>query len=228
MIPFSSEQFLDVFARYNVAVWPAQWILLAMGLCGIVLALPKTKDFSLTISLLLMSLWLWSGLVYQLIFFRAINKAALVFGLAFLIQSLLFVYAGVVQRRLTFKLAPSGYGIIGGLFLLYALAIYPALSYFLGHKYPATPTFGVPCPITIYTFGMIWWSRRAIPLYVMIIPFAWSLIGFSAALSLGMFEDVGLVVAGVSTLPLMLVHSQKQRLTSQGEIDKASRSDIAQ
>jgi len=209
MIPFSSKQFLDVFARYNLAVWPAQWILLGLGLCGIALALPKTKGFSRSINLVLMVLWLWSGLVYHLIFFRAINRAALIFGLAFLIQSLLFVYAGLVQRRLAFKVTPNSYGITGGLFLLYALAIYPVLSYFLGHRYPATPTFGVPCPITIYTFGMIWWSRRAIPLYVMIIPFVWSLIGFSAALSLGMFEDFGLVVAGVSTLPFVLMHSWK-------------------
>jgi len=71
--PFFFGGVLDVFARYNLAVWPAQWIFLAMALGGIVLALPKTKDFSRSISLVLMILWLWSGLVYQLIFFRAIN-----------------------------------------------------------------------------------------------------------------------------------------------------------
>ena len=28
MIPFSREQFMAVFAAYNEAAWPAQWLLL--------------------------------------------------------------------------------------------------------------------------------------------------------------------------------------------------------
>ena len=29
-LPFTIDQFLDVFSRYNVAVWPAQWGLAAI------------------------------------------------------------------------------------------------------------------------------------------------------------------------------------------------------
>jgi hypothetical protein len=31
-IPFSIDQFFDVFIRYNSAIWPAQWLLAALGL----------------------------------------------------------------------------------------------------------------------------------------------------------------------------------------------------
>lgn len=44
--------------------------------------------------------------------------------------------------------AEQFYGMTGSLLMLYAMMIYPALGYFLGHVYPKAPTFGVPCPTT--------------------------------------------------------------------------------
>lgn len=115
---------------------------------------------------------------------------------------------------MSFSLSRSPYGIIGGLFIVYALVIYPVLSYKLGHRYPMTPTFGVPCPTIIFTFGMFLWSRRKIPLYITIIPLLWSVIGLSAALSLGMKEDLGLVVAGVSGFLLIVLRNRKERVST--------------
>lgn len=46
MIPITVEQFLEVFARYNVGVWPAQGVLYAIALCAIGLALQRTWNFS--------------------------------------------------------------------------------------------------------------------------------------------------------------------------------------
>lgn len=159
-------------------------------------------------------LWLWSGIVYQLVFFSRINQAAYLFGAFFIFQSLLFIYAGVLKRKISFSFSRSPYGIIGGLFFIYALLIYPVLSYKLGHRYPMTPTFGVPCPTIIFTFGMFLWSKREVPLRITIIPLLWSLIGFSAALSLGMKEDFGLVVAGISSFLFIVFRNRKQRAST--------------
>ncbi|MFZ0750450.1 MAG: DUF6064 family protein, partial [Pyrinomonadaceae bacterium] len=76
MIPFTVDQFLNVFARYNEAVWPAQIVLYAIALCAIGLAIQRSSDFSRSIAFLLSVLWLWSGIVYHLIFFSRINPAA--------------------------------------------------------------------------------------------------------------------------------------------------------
>jgi hypothetical protein len=211
MIPFTVDQFLNVFARYNIAVWPAQILLYAIAFSAVGLALQRARDFSRSITCLLSVLWLWSGIVYHICFFSRINQAAYIFGAIFMFQSFLFVYAGVLNRKLSFSIGNTIYGIIGGLFLVYALVIYPALSYRLGHRYPMTPTFGVPCPITIFTFGILLWSKHRFPLYLMIIPLFWSLVGFSAALSLGMKEDFGLVVAGVSGFLLIVLRNRKER-----------------
>ena len=197
MIPFTVDQFLNVFEQYNAAVWPAQVFLYTIGMFAISLVLSRKSDFSRIVSLILSLFWIWMGIVYHLWFFSAINKAALGFAAFFVLQGILFLIVGVWLQQLKFRFSLNLYGIIGSVFLLYALIFYPAFGYWLGHVYPAAPTFGLPCPTTIFTFGMLLWTNRRVPLYVLAIPLAWSFIGFWGAISLGMIEDVGLLVAGL-------------------------------
>jgi hypothetical protein len=93
--------------------------------------------------------------------------------------------------------------------ILYAMVLYPILGSLFGHVYPQSPTFGLPCPTTIFTFGLLLWTDLKVPKSVLVIPFVWSLIGFSAALSLGILEDTGLLVAGVVGLILLLLRDKK-------------------
>ena len=205
MIPFTVDQVLSVFERYNVALWPAQLFLYAFGVLAICLAIQRKVDFSRGISLVLSMFWIWMGLLYHFWFFSTINRAALMFSAFFVLQGLLFFIAGVYKNNLTFQFRPDLFGVTGGIFLLYALVIYPALSYRLGHRYPAAPTFGLPCPTTIFTLGMLLWTNRRVPLYMLPIPFAWSLLGISAAMTLGMTEDYGLLVAGLVGSSLIIL-----------------------
>ena len=197
MIPFTVDQFLNVFEQYNVAVWPAQVFLYAIGMFAISLVLSRKSDFSKIISLILSLFWIWMGVVYHLWFFSAINKAAIGFAAFFVLQGILFFIAGVLKQQLTFRFSSNLYGIVGSVFLVYALIVYPVLGYWLGHRYPAIPTFGLPCPTTIFTFGLLLWTNRRVPLYVLAIPLAWTFLGFWAAISLGMIEDLGLLMAGL-------------------------------
>jgi hypothetical protein len=197
MIPFTVDQFLNVFEQYNVAVWPAQVFLYTIGIVAICLTVSRKKDFSRIVSLILSLFWIWMGIVYHLWFFSAINKAALIFAAFFVLQGVIFFIVGVLKHQLKFRVSLTFYGIVGGVFLLYALIVYPVLGYSLGHRYPAAPTFGLPCPTTIFTFGMLLWTSRRVPLYVLAIPLAWTFLGFWAAISFGMIEDLGLLVAGL-------------------------------
>ena len=197
MIPFTVDQFLNVFEQYNVAVWPAQVFLSTIGMFAISLVLSRKSDLSRIVSLILSLFWIWMGIVYHLWFFSAINKVAIVFAAFFVLQGILFFIAGVLNQQLTFCFSSNLYGIVGSVFLVYALNFYPAFGYWLGHRYPAAPTFGLPCPTTIFTFGILLWTIRRVPLYILAIPLAWSFIGVWAAISLGMIEDFGLLVAGL-------------------------------
>ena len=196
MIPFTIDQFLSVFERYNIAVWPAQLFFYAIGLSAIYFACQQRRDFSKSVAIILTMFWIWMGLVYHVWFFSSINRSALLFAVFFVLQGILFFMAGVLKSNLRFRFRRDLLGITGSVFLIYALVIYPALGYWLGHRYPTAPTFGLPCPTTIFTFGMLLWTTRRVPLYVLAIPLAWSFIGIWAAISLEMREDLGLLAAG--------------------------------
>jgi hypothetical protein len=175
------------------------------------LVLRRRRYSNQLISIILAFWWLWMGIVYHLAYFSEINKAARIFGAVFVIQGILFLYAEVFTRSLSFKYRPDIYGIFGIVFILYALSIYPLLGYLFGHGFPNGPTLGVPCPTTIFTFGVLLWTEKKVPKYLLVIPFVWSLIGFSAALSLGVKEDYGLFVAGVIGTILILLRDKKSR-----------------
>jgi len=209
-LPFTTDQFLDIFAKYNVAVWPAQFALYLIGVLCLVLAVWRTRWSSSIISLILSLFWMWMGVAYHFVFFSKINQAAWIFGSLFILQSLIFIYAGVITRRLSFHFRRDAYIIGGAVLLAYALIIYPVLGYLVGHKYPAAPTFGLPCPTTIFTFGLLLWTRPQVPIYVLIVPFIWSLIGVFAALSLGMTEDFGLLAAGLVTTALVGLETSRR------------------
>ena len=212
MIPFTADQFLEVFARYNSAVWPAQLFLHAVGILAICLVLQRKAEVSKCVSIILSLFWIWMGLVYHLWFFSIINKAALIFAAFFVLQGILLFIAGVLKNKLGFRFRPDLLGITGSVFFLYALVIYPALGYWFGHRYPAAPTFGLPCPTAIFTFGMLLWTDRSMPLYLLSIPLAWSLIGFWAAISLGITEDYGLLAAGMMASLLIVVRDRYSRI----------------
>lgn len=203
-LPFTLNQFLTVFENYNLAVWPMQVLLNLLALTAIFFVLRK-KDYSdKIVATILAFLWLWTGIAYHLIYFSSINKGAYFFGILYVIQGMLFLFNGVIKSNFSFKYKSNIYGITGGIFTLYALIIYPVLGYFLGHVYPKSPTFGLPCPTTIFTFGILLWTDKRVPKNVLIIPFLWSLIGFSAAISLHIREDFGLFLAGVLGFILIL------------------------
>ena len=208
MIPFTVDQFLNVFKQYNVAVWPAQVFLYMIGIFAISLVLSRKNDFSRIVSLVLSLFWIWMGLAYHFWYFSTINRAALIFAAFFVLEGVILFIVGVLQQQLKFRFSLNVYGIVGGVFLLYALIVYPVLGYWLGHRYPAAPTFGLPCPTTIFTFGMLLWTSRRAPLYVLAIPLVWTLLGFWAAISLGMIEDLGLLVAGLIGSMLIILETR--------------------
>jgi hypothetical protein len=198
-LPFTVEQFLGVFAAYNQAIWPTQVVAYALGLVVVMLAFARATPYAgRIISGILAAFWLWTGVAYHGVFFSQINRTALIFGVLFVVQGLFWLYVGGLHDGLVFDARGGAVAIAGGLAVLYAMLVYPLLGIVLGHGYPYAPMFGVaPCPMTIFTFGLLLWTRPRVPRYLLVIPFLWSIVGFSAALSLGIREDFGLLVAGL-------------------------------
>ena len=209
--PFTAEQFLEAFRNYNEAVFPMQIFFYLISVIAVYLAFKPTSNPDKIISGILAFLWLWMGIVYHLIFFTAINKAAYLFGAVFILQGILFLTFGVFQNKLSFNFHRGIYGWLGLMLILFSLIIYPVWGYTLGHNYPSSPTFGLPCPTTIFTFGLLLLSYKNCPVAILIIPFIWSVVGFSAAFTFGMVEDISLIISGPLTLSMLLFSNKKYK-----------------
>jgi len=202
-LPFTTDQFYGVFRDYNQSVWPAQVLLLALALAALALAAAPRRWSGAAIAAILGVLWLWMALAYHLAFFVAINPLAYAFAAVTLAGGLVFLWQGVVKRRLAFRLALTARGAAGAALVLFALAVYPVWSAYAGHRYPALPTFGLPCPTTIFTIGMLAWLVPPYPRSSLIAPVLWSMVGAQAAFLLGVPQDLGLLAAAVVGAMLM-------------------------
>jgi hypothetical protein len=210
MVPFSIAQFLDVISRYNQAVWPVQVFAYILGVAAVVLAFVRTRSAGRAISAVLGLMWLFMGLVFNFGFFVSINPAAWLFGSVYVVQGVLLLVFGTALGRLEFRPRFDVYGVFGAVFILYAMAVYPLLNGMLGHAWPHMPMFGIaPCPTTIFTFGILLWAGTRVRWYLWLIPLLWALVGTSAAFNLGMWEDLGLVVAGILGAVLLAVRNRR-------------------
>lgn len=195
-LPFSEAEFLDLFGAYNAALWPAAAILWAVSLAAFVAVLRGSRSHR-AVSGLLIAHWAWAGLAYHVAFFARINPAARLFGGLFLLQALLLAWAAS-RHPVRYAWARTPRHVIGALLATYGL-LYPLLAIAFVHPYPRTPTFGVPCPTTLFTTGIL---MMAAPLHrsVLVIPLVWSVIGGSAAVLLGVATDFALFVASAGLL----------------------------
>lgn len=215
MLSFGADVFYRLFEQYNAAIWPAQIVAYVLGLLLIALVLLKPHPGGgRIVAAALAVFWLWTGLVYHILFFAKINFMAWAFGILFIFQGLLFLWSGALRGRLRFRFVPMLYGWAGLAFVAFAMVGYPLVGWLVGHGWPRAPIFGVaPCPTTIFTFGILLLAEPRIPVSLMIIPVLWSLIGGTTALLLASPEDLALPLAAVIGFVLALVKNRRAAIT---------------
>lgn len=193
-MPFSQSEFLDIFAAYNARLWPFALALWLVALAATVV-LVKRHRAGPSMNVVLFWLWAWAGVAYHAAFFSRINPAARGFAVLFVVQALLFLWLGVQRHRLAFGWAHSWRHGLGLALAIYALA-YPLLA-LVGHDWPRVPSFGVPCPTTLYTAGILLMAEPRVPPALVVVPVAWCVVGGSAALLFRVIPDLMLFPAGV-------------------------------
>jgi hypothetical protein len=209
MLPFTLEQFLDVFASYNTAIWPAQIVAYLLGAIALAALLRPGRASDRIVSAVLGLMWLFTGILYHGAFFSSVNKAAFAFGVLFVVEGVALLYTGVVRDGLRFAINYGFGAVIGAGFILYASLVYPLIGIATGHSWPALPMFGVtPCPVTIFTFGLLLMTTRRFSYWLLVIPFIWSLIGGSAAILLDVWQDWLLLVCGLVAVPIIVVRDR--------------------
>ena len=202
MLPFTSTQFFAVFSEYNIAVAPAQVVLLAVAVA--IIAAGRWRPVAMWPGLALGVLWIWMGVVYHVTFFAPINPAAYAFALAFVVQGMslaLLAAQGALRFAIPRDPLPRW---TGAALLVYALVAYPLIGYAAGQRYPQLPTFGVPCPTVIFTFGMLAWTVTPVSPFALVIPVLWAMIASTAAMQMGVVQDWALPLAAAVLLALRI------------------------
>lgn len=204
-MPFAAEQFFEIFARYNAAIWPAQIAAYAIGAAAFALAWRGGAGAGRAVAALLALMWAWTGVAYHWLAFAPVNPAAWAFGALFLAEAAALLYAGALRGALRFRAKVGARAAFGLVLVVYAMLLYPLVGMAAGHAYPRLPTFGVtPCPVTLFTLALLQFAQPPVPAGLVALPALWSLIGGSAAFLLGVPQDWPLLVAGpVAALTLL-------------------------
>jgi hypothetical protein len=202
------EILLETFEKYNLAIWPMQIVAYVLGIVALFFAIKRTEYSARIVTGILSFLWLWTAIGFFLLYFGPVYTPAYGFGVLFIIQGVAF-FSSVLKPRLSFGFKGDVYSIVGLLFIAYAMIGYPVVGYFLGHSYPQAPPFGLtPCPTTAFTFGLLLLTDKKVSKLLLIIPLLWA-IGGVMPVSVGIYEDIGLIIAGVLGTAMILYRDRK-------------------
>jgi hypothetical protein len=190
-MPFTETQFLDVFETFNLVTWPFVAVLW-IGAAWFAGQLVGARNVSRSVRVFAAVLWAWTGIGYHAVYFTRVNPAAWLFAALFLIEAAGFLWWA--RHRDDGPVEGSHPGALAIFFLAYAL-LYPGLVVLTGHAWPRGPVFGVPCPVALFTTGILLAARPAAPRWLLIVPILWALVGGTAAFLFGMTPDLMLFVA---------------------------------
>jgi hypothetical protein len=212
-LPFTHGEFLDLFGAYNRGVWPVVAVLW-LATVGAVLHLPRGDPrASRLLSALLALHWAWAGGVYHIGYFRRINPIAILFGAVFLLEAALLCWRGVVHRTLVYAPTRSNWNRLGYLLISLSL-VYPVLGLLSGLHYPRLPTFGIPCPSTLLTMGLLLFTPQREARLLGAIPLLWAGVGGSAAFVLGIRADLLLLLGAGGLLAYLVTPARDTALAS--------------
>ena len=198
-MPFTIEQFFGVFAAYNTTLGVIPPVLAYGAGAAVVAAVALGwREAGRLAANVLAVFWMWTGIAYHMLFFAPINPVAWGFGLLFVVGG--FRLALAARRDELALRFGRGWPHWAGAGLIAYAVVYPVLVIAAGHAWPAVPMFGLtPCPLTLFTIGVLLLAERRVAPSLMLVPLLWSAIGGSAALLLAVTPDLALWLAAALT-----------------------------
>lgn len=187
-MPFTHDQFFDLFERYNRSFLPAIglcWFAAAVLTAGVV----RKRQMSTGLLALTTFQWAWVGVVFHLIFFTQINPSAWAFGILFVAHAVVLARHAFGRDRIVLEAGSTVRHAVAACLMGYAL-LYPAFSVMVADQALAAPLFLVPCPLVIFETGLLMTLRQPVPRMLFVAPAIWSLIGGSAAVLFGVLPDL--------------------------------------
>jgi hypothetical protein len=210
MLSFETSEFFLVLEQYNQDVWPLQVVAFFLALAAILFSVKSTKWSTRLVLIVLAFFWLWNGIVFCMLYWASGYIYAYFFVLTSTVQGVFFIQQSI-HPTFNFTFKGGAQSIIGLIFIVYAIMGYQILGIALDHVYPRFFPVGlVPCPTTIFTLGLFLLADGKLPKYLLILPVIGALSGL-IPVSGGIYEDIGLMIAGITTPLLILLKQQKAK-----------------
>lgn len=193
---FSPRTYHRLFELYNLAVWPAQLVGVAIGGAIIALLVGRSAYRDRIVAALLAACWLWVAWRFLYLRYAQINWVAPWFAAAFALEGLLLVALGTAGRiafgRSKIALAMIAIVTLG----------YPLLAPLTGRAWTTAESFGVtPDPTAIATVAVLALAAGRIRWLLLAIPLLWCAI--AAATQRAMGEPESFVIATAALLSLL-------------------------
>jgi hypothetical protein len=210
----NAEHFFQRMAEYNNAIWPAQIISYVLAIIIIINSVKQWKVSNEINTTILAILWIWNGAVTEILFFSKFQTQYYVWGILWILQGIFFIIIGF-KNKFDYKIQKNWYSYAGILFILYALVVYPLIGSFVGHGFPRGPIFGVaPCPVCVFTFGVLLFVDKKVPISVLLFPLLWAILSIYPIIMMGIIADVGEIVVAVIGFTLIVIRNRRYKQTA--------------
>ena len=110
------------------------------------------------------------------------------------------ILLNVILDRFHFSFEFQAKDFAGYFFILFGLIIYPLIGQISDGSFMKTISLGLPCPSVIVTFGFLMLTKDHFPKYLLIIPSLWALVGLSAAVNFGVYQDLMILISAISAI----------------------------
>ena len=208
----TGEVLLKMFGRFNTAIWPMQVVAYILVVAALFLAAKRTKYSDQIIAAILAAFWLWNGVKFWLPAGPSFPPAW-AFAALWILQGLAFL-VGIVKPSVSYRMGSDAYSLVGIALIVYAAIGYPLFGYLVGHIYPRVAIVGViPCPTVILTFGLLLCTDTKVLKALLVIPLLWGLLSL-AWITLGIVEDIGLIVGALLATALIVYRDRRVRLVN--------------
>ena len=199
---FSPRTYYRTIELYNLAVWPAQIIGLALGVAIVALLATRTRHRDRIIAAFLALCWLWIGWAFHYEHYAQINWAATWIGAAFALQSGLLVGVGVIGGRIAFDIPIVRVSWLAVALNAVIVVGYPLIAPLDGRAWTSAEAFGTaPDPTALATVAVVALVRGRIRWLLLAIPLLWCAF---TALTLRAMRSPDAVVVIVVTLVALL------------------------
>jgi hypothetical protein len=191
-------------------VWPAQLVALALGAAILALLRVRTAWRQRCIAGILAAAWLWVAWAFHYERYATINWAAPYFALAFAIEAALLLWLGAAAGRLAVGPPADWPGRIGLAMVVFALFVQPCLGVLFGRPWAQADVFAItPDPTVVATLGVLLMTDARTRRVVLVVPFAWCVVGGTFLWAMDAPDLVVLLGAGLLTA--VAATTQKRR-----------------